>query len=328
MARISSRTYIRLHALFQVVLAVYLTFSRESVGGSELVYKVRDRLRIDNIQPFNLPRSPFAYCGILLLSFALFDLTLAIKLPTLNHVLAVAEFIHRQQLRQQQERQQRESLLQSRASLSSSTALPPPIISRSRLPYTRPPTSRSSSASSTTSSGSGSSTSTELNEAALKITAEFSSLYRQLCILLVTLRSWIFMIVSLRIYLSPDTEWGAASTAVPSPATIVGMPATSTLVAGSVATPFQSAAGKTILWLDQNMHFTRAGLSTAAAVSGSTLGYDVNDLKRKIVLGYGVLELMFSCWILFALRHEKKQAENQLRSVGIGVGADIIAAMR
>ncbi|GBF61775.1 hypothetical protein TMEN_4292 [Trichophyton mentagrophytes] len=326
MGRISSKTYIRLHALFQLVLAVYLTFSRESVGGPELVYKVRDKLRIDILQPFNLPRSPFAYCGILLLSFALFDLTLAIKLPTLNHVLAVAEFIHRQQLRQQQERQQRESLLQSRAS-SSSTALPPPIISRSRLPYTRPPASRSSSTSSTASTDSDSSTSTELNEAALKITAEFSSLYRQLCILLITLRSWIFMIVSLQIYLSSDTEWGAASTALPSTATVAGMPATSTLAANTMATPFQSAAGKTILWLDQNMHFTRDGPNTAAVVSGSALGYDVNDLKRKIVLGYGVLELMFSCWILFALRHEKKQAEDQLRAVGIGVGADIIADM-
>lgn len=46
MGRISSKTYIRLHALFQLVLAVYLTFSRESVGGPELVYKVRDKLRI------------------------------------------------------------------------------------------------------------------------------------------------------------------------------------------------------------------------------------------------------------------------------------------
>lgn len=46
MGRISSKTYIRLHALFQVVLAVYLTFARESVGGPELVYKVRDKLRI------------------------------------------------------------------------------------------------------------------------------------------------------------------------------------------------------------------------------------------------------------------------------------------
>ncbi|KAM5450809.1 hypothetical protein McanMca71_002601 [Microsporum canis] len=321
MGRISSKTYIRLHALFQVALAIYLTTSRETVSGAELVYKVQDDLRIDNIQPFNLPRSPFAYCGILLLSFALFDLTLAIKLPTLNHILAVAEFIHRQQLRQQQERQQRESLLRSRSSAFT------PIISRSRPPYTRPASTRTSSSSSTASTASDSSTSTELNDAALKITAEFSSLYRQLCLLLITLRSWIFMIVSLRIYLSPDTEWGAVSTAVPSTVTTIGMPGTSTMGAGSVATPFHNA-GRTILWLDENMHLSGTGLNTAAAVSGPVSGVDVGDLKRKIVLGYGVLELMFSCWILFALREEKRRAESHLRSVGVGVGADMVAALR
>lgn len=118
------------------------------------------------------------------------------------------------------------------------------------------------------------------------------------------------MIVSLQIYLSSDTEWGASSTALPSTATVGGMPATSTLAASTMATPFQSAAGKTILWLDQNMHFTRDGPSTAAVVSGSALGYDVNDLKRKIVLGYGVLELMFSCWVSVSRRYTATPASN------------------
>ncbi|KAK2846312.1 hypothetical protein FQN49_005847 [Arthroderma sp. PD_2] len=321
MGRLSSKNYIRLHALFQVALAIYLTTSRETVSGTELVYKVRNDMRIDNIQPFNLPRSPFAYCGILLLSFALFDLTLAIKLPTLNHILAVAEFIHRQQLRQQQERQQRESLLRSQTP----SPAPTPSTSRSRSSYTRPPSTRTPSSSSTSSSASDSSTSTELNDAALKITAEFSSLYRQLCILLITLRSWIFMVVSLRIYLSPDTEWGAASAAASATVAASSIPGTST-VGGSFATPFRNAAGKTVLWFDEGMLLSGSGLGTAAAVSGS--GADVDDLKRKIVLGYGVLELMFSCWILFALRDEKRRAESHLRSVGVGLSADMVAALR
>ncbi|KAF3481686.1 uncharacterized protein GIQ15_04445 [Arthroderma uncinatum] len=321
MGRISSKNYIRLHALFQVALAIYLTTSRETVSGAELVYKVRNDMRIDNIQPFSLPRSPFAYCGILLLSFALFDLTLAIKLPMLNHILAVAEFIHRQQLQQQQERQQRESLFRSQ------TSSPAPSTSRSRSSYARPASTRTPSSSSTASSASDTSTSSELNDAALKITAEFSSLYRQLCILLITLRSWIFMVVSLRIYLSPETEWGATSMAASATSTVMGVPGTSTVGAGSVATPFRNAAGKTILWFDEAM-LSGSGLSTAAAASGSGSGVNVDDLKRKIVLGYGVLELMFSCWILFALREEKKRAERHLRSFGVGLGADMVAALR
>ncbi|KMU88766.1 hypothetical protein CIHG_06434 [Coccidioides immitis H538.4] len=95
MSRLSSRSFIKLHALFQFALAAYLTWSPEVITDSGLVYYVQDELKIFDIPPFSRPRSPFALCGILLLIFALVDLTLAIKLPALNRILTIAHCIRR-----------------------------------------------------------------------------------------------------------------------------------------------------------------------------------------------------------------------------------------
>jgi hypothetical protein len=48
----------------------------------------------DTIRIFSRSRSPLACCGIILLIFALLDLVVVIKLPTLNQVIALAQVIH------------------------------------------------------------------------------------------------------------------------------------------------------------------------------------------------------------------------------------------
>ncbi|PGH01148.1 hypothetical protein AJ79_08019 [Helicocarpus griseus UAMH5409] len=89
MGRLSSKNYIKLHAIFQFALAVYLTSYREVVSDCDLVYNVNDLIRIDATPTFARPRSPLAYCGVILLTFALFDLILAIKLPMINQMISI-----------------------------------------------------------------------------------------------------------------------------------------------------------------------------------------------------------------------------------------------
>ncbi|PGH14840.1 hypothetical protein AJ80_05766 [Polytolypa hystricis UAMH7299] len=91
MGSLSSKSYIKLHALFQFLLAIYLTNSREVITGSdELVYQADNGMRIKTIPTFNRPRSPFAYCGIVLIILALFDLILVVKLPRLNQIMVIS----------------------------------------------------------------------------------------------------------------------------------------------------------------------------------------------------------------------------------------------
>jgi len=94
MGRLSSKSFIKLHALFLFSLAAYLTRVPEVITDSDLVSCVGDGMRIDTIRIFSRSRSPLACCGIILLTFALLDLILVIKLPTLNQVIALAQLIH------------------------------------------------------------------------------------------------------------------------------------------------------------------------------------------------------------------------------------------
>ncbi|KLJ12496.1 hypothetical protein EMPG_12489 [Blastomyces silverae] len=89
MGRLSSKSYIKLHALFQFALAVYLARCNEAISDCDLVYNVNDVIRIDATPTFARPRSPFAYCGVLLLVFALFDLILTIRLPLINQLISI-----------------------------------------------------------------------------------------------------------------------------------------------------------------------------------------------------------------------------------------------
>ncbi|KAG5290188.1 Ilm1 superfamily domain-containing protein [Histoplasma ohiense] len=89
MGRLSSKSYINLHALFQFALTVYLTRYQEVIADCDLSYNVNDVIRIDATPTFAQPRSPFAYCGVTLLAFALFDLILATRLPLINQLISV-----------------------------------------------------------------------------------------------------------------------------------------------------------------------------------------------------------------------------------------------
>ncbi|OJD13060.1 hypothetical protein ACJ73_09251 [Blastomyces percursus] len=89
MGRLSSKRYIQLHALFQFALALYLARFKEFVSDYDLVYNVNDVIRIDATPTFARPRSPFAYCGVILLVFALFDLILTIRLPLINQLISI-----------------------------------------------------------------------------------------------------------------------------------------------------------------------------------------------------------------------------------------------
>ncbi|EEP82991.1 predicted protein [Uncinocarpus reesii 1704] len=209
MGRLSSQRLIKLHALFQFALAVSLTWTPEVITDSGLVYSAHGELRVSDIPPFTPPRSPFAYCGVLLLVFALVDLTLAVKLPALNHILTIARCIRRDGL-QPHDREGEPS---------------------------------------------------NVAAAALEIATEFSTLYRHLCMLLNLLRLWIFLIVSLKVYSSPESVWFGR----------VG-PAVSNTVGGNVA-------------ISATAHMTM-----------------VEELKGKIVMGYGVMEILFSCWVRIILQ--------------------------
>ncbi|KAL1958796.1 hypothetical protein VTO42DRAFT_3915 [Malbranchea cinnamomea] len=243
MGLLSSRSYIQLHALFQLVLAVYLTNSREVITDTELVYSDQNgRLRIDNLLPtFTRRRSPFAYCGILLLLFAIFDLTLALKLPTLNHLLAVARYIR-------------------------NTA--------ANTPAAWSPTVR-------------------------KITDEFSDMYRHLCILLMTLRLAVFLIVTVKIGLSPAELWTGAFG-------LAGL-APSSLASGAGV----GAAAETDIMVDDS---SILGLSTSMAAD--QLVSSVDELKCRVVLLYGVMEALFSTWVVTALYDEQIETEKSFRSIG------------
>ncbi|KGY15675.1 hypothetical protein PABG_11328 [Paracoccidioides brasiliensis Pb03] len=89
MGRFSSKSYIKLHALFQFALAVYLTNCQEIISDWDLEYNVNNVIRIDATPTFTRPHSPLAYCGVILLTFALFDLVLAIKLPLINQMILI-----------------------------------------------------------------------------------------------------------------------------------------------------------------------------------------------------------------------------------------------
>ncbi|OJD13720.1 hypothetical protein AJ78_05852 [Emergomyces pasteurianus Ep9510] len=89
MGQLSSTSYIKLHALFQFALAVYLTRYQEIIPDRDLVYNVNDATRMDATPTFTRPRSPLAYCGVILLTFAIFDLVLAIKLPVINQMISI-----------------------------------------------------------------------------------------------------------------------------------------------------------------------------------------------------------------------------------------------
>ncbi|KGM92144.1 uncharacterized protein PADG_11680 [Paracoccidioides brasiliensis Pb18] len=89
MGRLSSKSYIKLHALFQFALAVYLTNCQEIISDWDLEYNVNNVIRIDATPTFTRPHSPLAYCGVILLTFALFDLVLAIKLPLINQMILI-----------------------------------------------------------------------------------------------------------------------------------------------------------------------------------------------------------------------------------------------
>ncbi|EAS31828.3 uncharacterized protein CIMG_07307 [Coccidioides immitis RS] len=239
MSRLSSRSFIKLHALFQFALAAYLTWSPEVITDSGLVYYVQDELKIFDIPPFSRPRSPFALCGILLLIFALVDLTLAIKLPALNRILTIAHCIRRDAAAAAARQPRTEGQLAGE---------PDPSVT----------------------------------DAAVKVATEFTSLYVHLCMLLTTLRFWIFFFVSLKVYFSPESVWAGK----------VGLAALD-----SVGNP----------------------TAAAAAAPGGVKMTLVEELKSKIVLGYGVMEIMFSCWFFIALNDERRATEYKHRSLVSGI---------
>ncbi|WEW60316.1 hypothetical protein PRK78_005801 [Emydomyces testavorans] len=213
MGHLSSQSFIKLHALFQFAFAVYLNWTPEVITDSGFVHSIEDELKIPSISFSAPPRSPFAYCGILLLVFAIIDLTLVVKLPTLNHILTIARCVRRDM------------------PLSPAQPGTPPHRTAS----------------------------------ALKIASEISTLYHHSCVLLTTLRFWIFCFVSLDVCFSQESVW-------------VG----------------------------------RIG-PAAAATSAGGKWTAVEELKGKIVLGYAVMEILFSCWLFFALRDEERATENKLQ---------------
>ncbi|PGH28938.1 hypothetical protein GX50_08324 [[Emmonsia] crescens] len=205
MAQLSSKSYIKLHALFQFALAVYLTRYQEVISDCDLVYNVNDVIRIDATPTFTRPRSPLAYCGVILLTFALFDLVLAIKLPLINQMISII----------------------------------------SRLFDARV----------------GNDSSPTLSAAASKMIRIFTSLFTHICILLAITRCLVFSIISIRIYASAAEFWVPA-----------------------------------------------AGMQDDAAA----LDAKVIHLKNKVVLGYAIIEMMFSASTLLSLKDERRQTESVL----------------
>ncbi|RDW57437.1 uncharacterized protein DSM5745_11521 [Aspergillus mulundensis] len=93
MGFLSSKTLIKAHAVFLLILAVYLITKSEVVTESDVVFMLGEFLQLDSrASPnFSRPQSPFAMCGILLVADALIDLILVIKIPHINEILAMAE---------------------------------------------------------------------------------------------------------------------------------------------------------------------------------------------------------------------------------------------
>lgn len=48
------------------------------------------------------------------------------------------------------------------------------------------------------------------------------------------------------------------------------------------------------MWFDG---FEAFGGTAIAAGNAMDIGASVDDLKKKVVLGYGLVEVMFSCWV-------------------------------
>lgn len=221
--RISSKNYIQLHALFQFALAFYLTITPEVITEDTVIYAANDRVRIDTVSPFSInlnrtsPRSPFAYCGFLLVFFGLFDLTLVIRLPVLNYILSLARSI--------------------------------------RAPPNPDPNSNNAN-------------NNNNHAAAVKIATEFSSLYNYLVLWLLSVRAWVFLTVASSVYVSADNLWTG-----------------------------------------------RMGLGAITAAMGERdrSMSPVDEFKSRIVLAYGLMEVLFSYWIMHALRHEQRKTETLLR---------------
>ncbi|OAX77739.1 hypothetical protein ACJ72_07960 [Emergomyces africanus] len=221
MGQLSSKSYIKLHALFQFALAVYLARHQGIIPDCDLVYNVHDVIQIDATPTFSRPRSPLAYCGVILLTFAIFDLVLAIKLPLINQMISIMSRL---------------------------------FDSRGNNNYNNVPSSASSASSPPA-----------LSAAANKMIRIFTSLFTHICILLAVTRCLVFSIVSIRIYASAPELWVV-------PATAVG------------------------------------GMQGDAAA----LDAQVMHLKNKIVLGYAVIEMMFSASTLLSLKDERRQPESVL----------------
>ncbi|EEQ88659.1 hypothetical protein RJZ56_005270 [Blastomyces dermatitidis] len=173
MGRLSSKGYIKLHALFQFALAIYLTRYKEVISDCDLVYNVNDVIRIDATPTFARPRSPFAYCGVILLVFALFDLILTIRLPLINQLISITRRLFDSRLANSSGR--------SRTSRTSRTS----------------PSSPSSPALST----------------AKKMLRIYNSIFTHMCILLAVTRCLVFSIISIRIYASATDIWVPAAAA-------------------------------------------------------------------------------------------------------------------
>jgi hypothetical protein len=152
---------------------------------------------------------------MILVIFALFDLTLALKLPKINRMLAMARFVR-----------------------SSSTA-----------------------------------NDATWGSAVRKLTDQFEELYRQLCIILMSIRFSVFSVVSTRIFLSPDEFWGAAV----APASIGGHTS-------------KAGVGRLEIYMGPSLYVDRSSAGGLALDS-------VDELKYKVVLAYGVMEALFSGWV-------------------------------
>ncbi|KAI1907051.1 hypothetical protein LOZ53_002038 [Ophidiomyces ophidiicola] len=211
---LSSRSFIQLHALFQFSLAVYLTWTPETVVDSGFIFTFRDQPRIANIPPFTPPRSPFAYCGVILLIFALFDLSLTLNLPSMNRLLTVASCVRRDH-REPGGVERPDSADQQRGQRRGSEI-------------------------------------SHVTAEVIKVASEFSALYRHIFTYLTVLRFCIYFIVSAKIFSLPESAWvGRARSAAP------------------------------------------------GAPSNPTDMITIGDLKWKIILGYGFMEVSFFSWVRF-----------------------------
>lgn len=56
-----------------------------------------------------------------------------------------------------------------------------------------------------------------------------------------------------------------------------------------------------MVWFDG---FEAFGGTAIAAGNAMDIGASVDDLKKKVVLGYGIIEVMFSCWVSAGLSYD------------------------